>query len=133
VRAIAKQAEAERERRAKVINAEGELQASRMLTEAASVIGREPAAIQLRYLQTVAEIATENNSTTIFPIPIDMFRAFFEKSAAALGKAAEAPVESEPAEADPKALPGTRVENALPKSLHDVVAGRRKSGGQDSA
>jgi len=77
-RAIARQAEAERERRAKVINAEGELQASRMLTEAASVIGREPAAIQLRYLQTVAEIATENNSTTIFPIPIDILRPFYE-------------------------------------------------------
>jgi len=131
-RAIARQAEAERERRAKVINAEGELQASRMLTEAASVIGREPAAIQLRYLQTVAEIATENNSTTIFPIPIDMFRAFFEKAGKALGKAAEAPVEPESAEDDPKALPGSRVENALPEALHTRVASRRKSGGQDS-
>src|SRR5438093_6008926 len=72
-RAIARQAEAERERRAKVINAEGEYQASARLAEAAAVIGREPTAIQLRYLQTLAEIATENNSTTIFPIPIDLF------------------------------------------------------------
>ena len=65
----------ERERRAKVIAAEGEYQASARLTEAAAVIGREPAAMQLRYLQTLAEIATENNSTTIFPVPIDILRA----------------------------------------------------------
>src|SRR6185369_6887832 len=69
-RAIARQAEAERERRAKVINAEGELQASQKLTEAASVLATQPLAMQLRYLQTLAEIATENNSTTVFPIPI---------------------------------------------------------------
>jgi regulator of protease activity HflC (stomatin/prohibitin superfamily) len=72
-RAIARQAEAERERRAKVINAEGELQASQKLSEAAAVIATQPLAMQLRYLQTLAEIATENNSTTIFPIPIDLF------------------------------------------------------------
>jgi regulator of protease activity HflC (stomatin/prohibitin superfamily) len=75
-RAIARQAEAERERRAKVINAEGEYQAAARLTEAAAVIGREPAALQLRYLQTLAEIATENNSTTIFPVPVDFLKAF---------------------------------------------------------
>jgi regulator of protease activity HflC (stomatin/prohibitin superfamily) len=75
-RAIARQAEAERERRAKVINAEGEYQAAARLAEAAAVIGREPAAMQLRYLQTLAEIATENNSTTIFPVPIDILKAF---------------------------------------------------------
>ena len=74
-RAIARQAEAERERRAKVINAEGEYQAAARLTEAAAVIGREPAAMQLRYLQTLAEIATENNSTTVFPVPIDLLAA----------------------------------------------------------
>ncbi|HTK68346.1 MAG TPA: slipin family protein [Candidatus Eisenbacteria bacterium] len=72
-RAIARQAEAERERRAKVINAEGELQASHKLAEAAAMIGTQPLAIQLRYLQTLSEIATENNSTTLFPIPIDLF------------------------------------------------------------
>ncbi|HTR97358.1 MAG TPA: slipin family protein [Candidatus Acidoferrales bacterium] len=71
-RAIARQAEAERERRAKVINAEGEFQAAQRLAEAAAVIAKEPAALQLRYLQTLAEIATENNSTTIFPVPIDL-------------------------------------------------------------
>jgi regulator of protease activity HflC (stomatin/prohibitin superfamily) len=75
-RAIARQAEAERERRAKVINAEGEYQAAARLTEAAAVIAKEPAALQLRYLQTLAEIATENNSTTIFPVPVDMLKAF---------------------------------------------------------
>jgi regulator of protease activity HflC (stomatin/prohibitin superfamily) len=75
-RAIARQAEAERERRAKVINAEGEYQAAARLTEAAAVIGREPAALQLRYLQTLAEIATENNSTTVFPVPVDFLKAF---------------------------------------------------------
>ena len=74
-RAIARQAEAERERRAKVINAEGEYQAATRLAEAAAVISREPAAMQLRYLQTLAEIATENNSTTIFPVPIDLMGA----------------------------------------------------------
>jgi len=74
-RAIARQAEAERERRAKVINAEGEYQAAARLAEAAAVIAREPVALQLRYLQTLAEIATENNSTTIFPVPIDLLRA----------------------------------------------------------
>jgi regulator of protease activity HflC (stomatin/prohibitin superfamily) len=75
-RAMARQAEAERERRAKVINAEGELQASEKLTEAARIIGTQPAAIQLRYLQTVTEIASEKNSTTIFPLPIELLGAF---------------------------------------------------------
>jgi regulator of protease activity HflC (stomatin/prohibitin superfamily) len=77
-RAMARQAEAERERRAKVINAEGELQASEKLAQAARIIGQEPAALQLRYLQTVNEIASENNSTTFFPIPIDLLRGFME-------------------------------------------------------
>jgi regulator of protease activity HflC (stomatin/prohibitin superfamily) len=78
-RAIARQAEAERERRAKVINAEGEFQASARLAEAAAIIQRQPAAIQLRYLQTLAEIATENNSVTVFPVPVDMLRAFMDR------------------------------------------------------
>jgi regulator of protease activity HflC (stomatin/prohibitin superfamily) len=75
-RAMARQAEAERERRAKVINAEGELQASEKLAQAAHVIGQEPAAITLRFLQTVSEIASEKNSTTFFPLPIDLLRPF---------------------------------------------------------
>jgi regulator of protease activity HflC (stomatin/prohibitin superfamily) len=77
-RAMARQAEAERERRAKVIAAEGEYQASERLAEAAAIMAREPIALQLRYLQTLAEIATENNSTTIFPVPIDILRPLLE-------------------------------------------------------
>jgi regulator of protease activity HflC (stomatin/prohibitin superfamily) len=75
-RAMAKQAEAERERRAKVINAEGEFQAARKLADAAEVIATQPIALQLRYLQSLVVIAAENNSTTVFPIPIDMFKPF---------------------------------------------------------
>ncbi len=75
-RAMAKQAEAERERRSKIINAEGEYQAAEKLAEAAVIINKAPAALQLRYLQTLKEIATENNSTTLFPIPIDLFKPF---------------------------------------------------------
>lgn len=78
-RAMARQAEAERERRAKVINAEGEFQASQKLADAAKVIGQYPTAIQLRYLQTLVEVASENNSTTIFPVPIDLLAPFLEK------------------------------------------------------
>jgi len=77
-RAMAKQAEAERERRAKVIAAEGEYQASTRLSEAAEVIAKHPIALQLRYLQTLAEIATENNSTTLFPIPIEIVSPFIK-------------------------------------------------------
>jgi regulator of protease activity HflC (stomatin/prohibitin superfamily) len=79
-RAIARQAEAERERRAKVINAEGEFQAAARLSEAAQIIAQEPTALQLRYLQTLVEIAAEKNSTTIFPIPIDLLEPFIKKN-----------------------------------------------------
>lgn len=77
-RAIARQAEAERERRAKVIHAEGEFQAAQRLAEAANVISQNPAALQLRYLQTLVEIAAEKNSTTIFPVPIDIVTPFIK-------------------------------------------------------
>jgi len=79
-RSMAAQAEAERERRAKIIHAEGELQASEKLAQAAKIIGREPATIQLRYLSTLTEIASEKNSTILFPIPIELFKAFGGKS-----------------------------------------------------
>ncbi len=78
-RAMAKQAEAERERRAKVINAEGEFQAAGRLAEAAETIQDFPYALQLRYLQTLKEVSAESNSTTLFPIPIDLFEPFFKK------------------------------------------------------
>jgi regulator of protease activity HflC (stomatin/prohibitin superfamily) len=77
-RAIAKQAEAERERRAKVINAEGEFQAAQKLIEAAALMETQPMSLQLRYLQTLNQVAAEHNSTTLFPIPIDLFKPFLK-------------------------------------------------------
>jgi regulator of protease activity HflC (stomatin/prohibitin superfamily) len=78
-RAMAKQAEAEREKRAKIIHADGEYQASAKLAEAAAVINKEPVALQLRYLQTLTEIGVERNTTVIFPVPIDLIQRWFEK------------------------------------------------------
>jgi len=80
LRAISKQAEAERELRAKVIHAEGEFQAAQKLYEAADIIARNPTALQLRFLQTLVEVAAEKNSTTIFPIPIDIISAFMQNT-----------------------------------------------------
>ncbi|HTP80040.1 MAG TPA: slipin family protein [Bacteroidota bacterium] len=85
-RAMAKQAEAERERRSKVIAAEGEFQASQRLSDAAKILSEQPSALTLRYLQTLREIATEKNSTTIFPVPIDLLRPFMMEVDAAKGK-----------------------------------------------
>jgi regulator of protease activity HflC (stomatin/prohibitin superfamily) len=107
-RAMAKQAEAERERRAKVINAEGEYQASTKLVQAAEIIEQFPAAMQLRFLQTVTEVAVENNSTTLFPIPIDLFSPFVrdatpaspEARARALKVATDAMTSLRPSELD---------------------------------
>ena len=90
-RAIARQAEAERERRAKVIHAEGEYQASERLAQAATTIATAPGALQLRFLQTLSEVATENNSTIIFPLPIDLLRPFIE---AGTGNAPKGEIES---------------------------------------
>jgi regulator of protease activity HflC (stomatin/prohibitin superfamily) len=118
-RAIAKQAEAERERRAKVINAQGELQASATLAEAARVMSTQPASLQLRYLQTVTEIATENNSTTIFPIPIDMLSAFFSR--ATEPKAAATSTEDTPAASAAAMLPTGSAAEALPQVRIDGV------------
>jgi regulator of protease activity HflC (stomatin/prohibitin superfamily) len=78
-RAIARQAEAERDRRGKVINAEGEYQASARLTEAAQIMAKEPIALQLRFLQTLVEVSAEKNSTTIFPVPIDLLKPFLRE------------------------------------------------------
>ena len=79
-RAIARQAEAERERRAKIIHAEGEFQASQKLADAAKIIGTQPSAIQLRYLQTLTEVAADKNSTIIFPVPVDLIESFMKKN-----------------------------------------------------
>jgi regulator of protease activity HflC (stomatin/prohibitin superfamily) len=78
-RAMARQAEAERERRAKVINAEGEYQAAQKLADAAAIIGREPSALQLRYLQTLLEVGADQNSTIVFPLPIDLLKPFLDR------------------------------------------------------
>jgi regulator of protease activity HflC (stomatin/prohibitin superfamily) len=92
-RAMAKQAEAERERRAKIISAKGEFQASRQLADAAKIMATHPMALQLRFLQTVVEIAAENNSTTLFPIPMDLFKPMMER---ATGVRDEEPPEAAP-------------------------------------
>ena len=119
-RAMAKQAEAERERRAKVINAEGEYQASTKLIQAAEVIEQFPVAIQLRFLQTVAEVAVENNSTTLFPIPIDLFSQFVKEPSAVTseGKARARKLAKEAALAslpDSAAAAGTLADTSAPK------------------
>jgi len=90
-RAIARQAEAERDRRAKIIAAEGEFQAAQRLADAAQIMGSNPITLQLRYLQTLAEIATENNSTTIFPLPIDLVEPFIRLRQLAAGPAPSPP------------------------------------------
>lgn len=120
-RAIAKQAEAERERRAKVINAQGELQASETLAQAARMLASQPASLQLRYLQTVTEIAAENNSTTIFPVPIDLLSAFFKRAddsiAAPTPEGAGLPPGVKPSmlgAATPEALPQIQIKSAEP-------------------
>lgn len=120
-RAIARQAEAERERRAKVISAQGELQASETLAQAARMLQSQPASLQLRYLQTVTEIAAENNSTTIFPLPIEMLKPFFQKAddsmaaptpAGAMLKPGQSPGVLAPPPADAgEALPRVRIES----------------------
>ena len=99
-RAMARQAEAEREKRAKVIHAGGEYEAAQTLADAARVIGSEPQTLQLRYLQTLTEIAAERNSTIIFPVPIDLLSAFFEQSvASANGRRPAEPAPRAPASA----------------------------------
>jgi hypothetical protein len=79
-RAMAKQAEAERERRAKIVNAEGEFQAAEKMVQAAAMMSKEPIALQLRFLQTMREISSEHNTTTFFPLPIDLLSALVQKS-----------------------------------------------------
>jgi regulator of protease activity HflC (stomatin/prohibitin superfamily) len=130
-RAMALQAEAERERRAKVIAAQGELQASETLAQAAHTLAREPASLQLRYLQTVTEIAAENNSTTIFPLPIELFRPFIDMAARAGAPVGRADalasglpvVQAAPAALPPGEAPGT------PMSAQDLtdVMGRLRA------
>jgi regulator of protease activity HflC (stomatin/prohibitin superfamily) len=125
-RAMARQAEAERERRAKVIAAQGELQASETLAQAAATLAREPSALQLRYLQTVTEIAAENNSTTIFPIPIELFRPFLQSLAPRPGAPAVL------AAGDPTEPPGDALPAAdLSSLMSQLRLGAARTTGQD--
>jgi regulator of protease activity HflC (stomatin/prohibitin superfamily) len=116
-RAMARQAEAERERRAKVIAAQGELQASETLAQAAKQLAMEPTALQLRYLQTVTEIAAENNSTTIFPIPIEMIRPFIPELNRQYAMQAGAPPAMQGALPTPKVtFPQLESESGMPSA-----------------
>jgi regulator of protease activity HflC (stomatin/prohibitin superfamily) len=126
-RAMARQAEAERERRAKVIAAQGELQASETLAQAARNLATEPSAIQLRYLQTVTEIAAENNSTTIFPIPMELFTPFLQ--------AHQQRQQARPGPAVPAPVPGTEPPGtALPAAdLSDLMSQLRLGAAQKPA
>jgi regulator of protease activity HflC (stomatin/prohibitin superfamily) len=103
-RAMARQAEAERERRAKIINADGEYQAAERLTDAGRIMSTQPSALQLRFLQTLTDVSTERNSTIIFPIPIDLIRAFMsgEQVAALTGGGTPAATPEPPATEDPQ-------------------------------
>jgi regulator of protease activity HflC (stomatin/prohibitin superfamily) len=121
-RAMARQAEAERERRAKVINAEGEFQAAAKLTEAADVIGRNPVSIQLRYLQTLAEVGVNQNSTIVFPLPVDLIKPMLEAGAASR-EVAEAPREVSEPEA-PRALPNGGPGVEAPRPVEKAPAKR---------
>jgi regulator of protease activity HflC (stomatin/prohibitin superfamily) len=118
-RAIARQAEAERERRAKVISAQGELQASETLAQAARMLSSQPASLQLRYLQTVTEIAAENNSTTIFPVPIEMLKSFFQRADDSIAAPTPAGAGLPPAHA-PGVLAGPNPMDALPQIRMDA-------------
>src|SRR5688500_14894485 len=138
-RAMAKQAEAERERRAKIIGAEGEYQASKRLGQAADVMARHPAALQLRYLQTLVEVAAENNSTTLFPIPIDIFRGITERFVGPTPAYQAAPPEPDPElanlpEPDETALlsegrQGDPLLDAAQRSVSGTAVGGSESGG----
>ncbi len=124
-RAMARQAEAERERRGKVIAAEGELQASRKLSEAARIMSENPASLQLRYLQTAVEIAAENNSTTIFPIPMELFPTYTSEALKA-AEAVAAPTE----DGAPLALPEGADPQALAEAAKTVLGLASGQGGE---
>lgn len=128
-RAIARQAEAERERRAKVINAQGELQASETLAQAARMLASQPASLQLRYLQTVTEIAAENNSTTIFPIPIELLKPFFQRPDSTVA-APVPPARAVESGTEAGALPAPDPAAALPQFRVPGLSGRKADEGE---
>ena len=118
-RAMAREAEAERERRAKVINARGELQASEELRQAAETLSRSPAAIQLRYLQTLLELGADQNSTVVFPLPIDIIGPFLQKAPELLNRLTAAPA--------PAAAPAEPLDGAAQLQLRKSVPAGRSS------
>ena len=120
-RAMAKQAEAERERRAKVINAEGEFQASRTLASAAEVLAEQPISIQLRYLQTVVEVAAENNSTTLFPLPIDLVQPLLKSGSGASRASAGTPLPTQLSEGEAGKLLGDGSDQALARAARSLL------------
>lgn len=130
-RAMARQAEAERERRAKVVNAMGEYQASRKLVEAAKIMSQDPASLQLRFLQTVSEIATENNSTTLFPVPMDLFQPLIARlsgrSESGEERAAEEVEEEEASAVASRELPPPRESLEEQQAAKSAVKARRRS------
>jgi len=126
-RAMAKQAEAERERRAKVISAEGEYQASTKLAAAAEIIAQFPGAMQLRFLQTVVEIAAENNSTTLFPIPIELFKPFVEAGSPASEEARARALQAA-AESMISAFPDTEGKATLESAARRMIGKARAQG-----
>jgi hypothetical protein len=133
-RAMARQAEAERERRAKVIHAEGEFQASQRLSDAAAVISPNPAALQLRYLQTLTEVGVNQNSTIVFPLPLDLIRPFLDgaraTSTGTSGAQPQAAPDGEPAIGSSErhdALPAARAPSGNPRSVDAVRTAHRRS------
>jgi regulator of protease activity HflC (stomatin/prohibitin superfamily) len=122
-RAMARQAEAEREKRAKIIHAQGEFEAAAQLSQAAAIIGAEPATLQLRYLQTLTEVAAEHNSTIIFPVPVDLLRGFFEGPMRAMEASRQADAAGgAPPTNGPGHAPGADKASASPAPGVDVPA-----------
>jgi regulator of protease activity HflC (stomatin/prohibitin superfamily) len=122
-RSMSRQAEAERERRARVITADGEFQAAQKLADASSIMAATPGALQLRLLQTVVEVAAEKNSTLVMPFPVEMLR-FFERAAASMSR----PAAPEPTPAEPAAEPQTEPEPAAPAPALASGIGPESSG-----
>jgi regulator of protease activity HflC (stomatin/prohibitin superfamily) len=127
-RAMAAEAEAERERRAKVINAEGEFQASERLFDAAEIISKNPSALQLRYLQTLSEIGVNQNSTVVFPLPMDLVRPFLEGATQVAGGPRSKPAEPAPPEPAPELGAGPGASALPPSRAHPDASGASGNG-----
>ena len=127
-RAMARQAEAERERRAKIINAEGEFQAAAKLSDAADVISRNPTTIQLRYLQTLLEVGNSQSSTIVFPLPLDLVKPLLEAGGGTLAGAARAATCARSSASAPRPRPRPRRPPPMASSCLAATRSRRASG-----